>query len=302
MPLVEHFSLSSMRPSETGTKNMLHPRFLLKILSWLLSWPRRYASKQVVILMYHRVTGDTPLELDLPFPVFRAQMLVLAKMEQVVSLDEAVRRLESGEVFNHPIYVITFDDAFKDFYTHAFPLLRDLGLPVTLYVPTGFLDSPDTPPISRNVSAPEKLQPITWAMLSELVTNPLVTIASHTHSHFELPFLSDAEILDELDRCDSLLQERLGQPMRHFAYPRGVWNDRVELLVKDRYATIALADGGAIKLDSFFRYRIPRVPALRSDGMRWFNARISGRLIYEERFVKFVKRLKLKLMSRLHKW
>lgn len=266
-------------------------------MTWFSFAPR----SNLVILMYHRVVGDIPLELNLPFDVFRSQMLGLAKKGQVVSLDEAVRILENGIVLAHPIYVITFDDAFKDFYTHAFPLLRDLSLPVTLYVPTGFLESPDKPPISRKVSAPEKLQPITWAMLSELANSPLVTIASHTHSHFELPTLSDAAILDELDRCDSLLQEKLGQPMRHFAYPRGVWNDRVEQLVKDRYATVALAGGGAIKSDSFLRYRIPRVPVLRSDGMRWFNARITGRLIYEERFVKFVKRLKSKLMSRLRK-
>ena len=251
--------------------------------------------------MYHSVAGHVDLELDLPLPVFREQMKALCQRAQVVSLDDVVRRLVNSNPSGPPLYVITFDDAFMDFYTHAFPLLRELGLPVTLYVPTGFLDAPDKPPISRKVDDPEKLQPISWEMLTELATSSLVTIGSHTHSHFEMPSLSDEAILDELTRCDNLLEKKLGRRMVHFAYPRGVWDARVEQLVKGRYATVALAGGGAICADNFLHYRIPRVPVLRSDGMRWFNARITGRLIYEERFVKFAKKVKLQLMSKLHK-
>lgn len=276
-------------------------RTLLKATSWVITGFNHGEPPDVVVLMYHRVTGDVPLELDIPFPIFRAQMLELSKNGQVVSLDEAVRKLEGGEKFDRPLYVITFDDAFEDFYTLAFPLLRDLGLPVTLYVPTGFLESPENPPISRKVAEIEKLQPITWAMLEEMATFPILTIGSHTHSHAELPSLSYNAIINELNRCDWLLENRLGLTIRHFAYPRGIWDTRVEQLVKRRYATVALASGGAISTSSFLPYRIPRVPVLRSDGLRWFNARINGRLIHEARIVKFVKRLKLQLLSKWRK-
>ena len=273
-------------------------RTLLKAISWLATGFSRQSPPDVIVLMYHRVTGDVLLELDLPFPIFHTQMRKLAQSGQVVSMDEAVLRLESGERMKHPLYVITFDDAFKDFYTHVFPLLRDLQLPVTLYVPTGFLDSPHKPPISRQIVDAEKLTPITWAMLDELAACPLVTVAGHTHSHLELPSLPDEVVLAELARCDTLLEHRLGRPILHFAYPRGVWDERVEQLVKSRYATVAIASGGAITSIGFRPYRIPRVPVLRSDGMFWFSARITGRLIYEEQIVKFVKRLRLQLSAR----
>ena len=267
-------------------------RSLLKVASWFLTGFSRAstADTDVVVLMYHRVTGDVPIELDLPFAVFRAQMVRLAEAGQVVSLDEAVRRLERGEKSDRTLFVITFDDAFRDFYTHAFPLLQSLGYPVTLYVPTGFLDCPGTPPTSHKLANAEKLQPVTWAMLEEMAASPLLTIGSHTHSHADLPSLPDEAVLKELERCDTLLQDRLAKPVRHFAYPRGVWDERVERLIMGRYATAVLATWVGVSKNTFLPYRIPRIPVLRGDGLRWFEARINGRLIHEERVVRAVKR------------
>lgn len=267
---------------------------LLKFASWLLTAFTGSARPDVVILMYHRVTGDVPLELDLPFSVFREQMSRLANTGHVVSLDEAVLRLERGERFSQSLFVITFDDAYEDFYTFAFPFLKELGLPVTLYVPTGFIENAAKPPISRQLADTEKLKPMTWDMLQELALSPLLTIGSHTHSHRELPTLHDSEVLMELEQCDSLLNKKLGQAIRHFAYPRGVWDERVESLITNRYVTVTLAEGGAIRSADFEINRIPRVPVRRSDGLFWFNSRVTGRLVFEERFVAVAKKMILK--------
>lgn len=266
-------------------------RNLLKVASWSLTAFMGPARPDVVILMYHRVTGDVPLELDLPFGVFREQMIRLANMGQVVSLDEAVFRLQRGEKFDRSLFVITFDDAYEDFYTLAFPLLRELGLPVTLYVPTGFIEDVSRPPISRQLANDDKLKPVTWDMLKEIAASPLLTIGSHTHSHPELPTLQDSEVFAELEQCDSVLHKKLGKTIRHFAYPRGVWDERVESLISNRYVTVTLVGGGAIRAADFLSNRIPRVPVLRSDGLFWFNSRIWGRLVFEERLVAVAKKM-----------
>lgn len=39
--------------------------------------------------------------------------------------------------------LLTFDDAYRDFATHAWPILRRLGLPTVLFVPTAYPDSPN---------------------------------------------------------------------------------------------------------------------------------------------------------------
>lgn len=265
-------------------------RHLLKVASWLLTAFVRAPRPDVVMLMYHRVTGDVDLEIDLPFSIFCAQITQLARVGEVVSLDEAAEKLQQGGGFDRTLFVITFDDAYLDFYTYAFPMLQKLGLPVTLYVPSGFIDDGWPAPVSRQPVGASKLQPVTWQMLQEMSKSPLLTIGSHTHLHHELPSLRDDEIEAELVKCDSFLLDKVGQKMRHFAYPRGVWDRRVEKIVKARYATVSLARGGAIYSSEFLPYRIPRVPILKSDGLFWYHARITGRLIYEEIWIEAIKR------------
>ncbi len=267
-------------------------RIVLKCLSWLLSPLRPRAPEQVVLLMYHRVTGDVGLELDLPAADFEAQMRWLATTGRVIPLDEAMRRVAARDLGGRTWYVVTFDDAYEDFHSRVLPLVRELALPVTLYVPTGFIDEPGKPPISREVRDADQLRPVTWAQLLEIAASPLVTIGGHTHSHREMPSLSDAEVLEEVRRCDDALAARLGSPVRHFAYPRGVWDERVERLLAGRYDTIALVGGGALLPSAFDPQRLPRIPVQRSDGMRWFRARLDGRLGLEEQLIRWAKGLR----------
>lgn len=272
--------------------NMSRARVPLKCLSWLLSSLRGRAVEKVVILMYHRVTGDVDLELDLPASDFEAQMRWLAATGHVITLDEAMRRVTADDMSGRTWYVITFDDAYEDFYYRVLPLVQKLALPVTLYVPTGFIEEPANPPISRSLREADQLKPVTWAQLKEIAACPLVTIGGHTHSHREMPSLSDADVLAEVRRCDEALSGFLGEPVRHFAYPRGVWDERVERLLAGRYETVSLVGGGALLPPAFDSQRLPRVPVQRSDGMRWFNARLTGRLELEERLIRWAKRLR----------
>lgn len=267
-------------------------RNCLKLLSWLLTlvWWRK--SERVVLLMYHRVSGNVNLELDLVFSDFKKQIDLLAATHCVISLDEAIDRVTNKNLNGKTWYVITFDDAYDDFYSHVFPLICKHGIPVTLYVPTGFLDQPDSPPVSRITHNIKLLRPISWLQLKEIANSQLITIGGHTHSHQEMTSLSDSEALSEVERCDYALASHLGKPIRHFAYPRGVWNSRIERLLAGRYESIALVGGGSLMSASFNSQRLPRVPVLRSDGMRWFKARLAGRLIIEEQIIFFANRYK----------
>ena len=56
----------------------------------------------------------------------------------VVSLDEAVTRLKEGT--DRRFVSFTFDDGYRDNLQHAYPLFKQRGLPMTIYVPTEFPD------------------------------------------------------------------------------------------------------------------------------------------------------------------
>lgn len=273
-------------------------RDAIKYLSTLLT-ALRPGRPDLVILMYHRVTGDSGLELDVRYEDFCQQMRWLAANTEVISLDEAIEVSADREKWggaNEPrqSVVITFDDAFEDFYSMAWPVLRDLKLPATLYVPTGFIESPDSPPVSLDTPAVEGLRPVTWSMLRELSESSLVTLAAHSHAHNEYPLLGDAQMESDVEQSMKAFQNQLGIIPRHFAYPRGAWNLRCEDIVSLKYETVALVGGGGQQWGKLNRKRLRRIPVLLSDGQRWFERRVMGRLFYEEQLASLIRRLRQK--------
>lgn len=246
----------------------------------------------VSILMYHRVTGDVPLELDVEFSDFKRQITWLAETGSVVSYNHALESLFGRDEEIGLKYAVTFDDGYSDFVTHALPVLKAFSMPATVFVTTGFLDDPDMPPVSRELAETRRLRPMTWDDLRHLAKEPLITIGAHTHRHPDLTQIDSEEIAEEMRRAAERFEEELGFVPKHFAYPKGRWNKRVEDAVRP-YCDSAAIVGGRIAVNMKTpQYAIPRVPIRRSEGWYWFPDRANGRLEAEERVVQLVKKWK----------
>ncbi len=100
------------------------------------------------ILGYHRVCdlADDPLQGD-PNVIsatprgFADQMRLLARHYKPVGLSEVHASLEGGRPLPPRAVLVTFDDGYRDFLTHAWPILKSCEVPVVLFVPTAFPDS-----------------------------------------------------------------------------------------------------------------------------------------------------------------
>jgi peptidoglycan/xylan/chitin deacetylase (PgdA/CDA1 family) len=57
----------------------------------------------------------------------------------LVSLDEMHRRLSEGDFTRHFV-CLTFDDGYRDTLAHAYPVLKQAGVPFAIYVATSFPD------------------------------------------------------------------------------------------------------------------------------------------------------------------
>ena len=103
-------------------------------------------SHPVRILMYHAVI-QSPLRIPdwcfLDVSDFRTQMKYIKSNFEVIPLSEAVAKLEAKAV-RRPTAVITFDDGFQNNYDVAFPILREEGLPATIFLTTGLVGTNDT--------------------------------------------------------------------------------------------------------------------------------------------------------------
>jgi peptidoglycan/xylan/chitin deacetylase (PgdA/CDA1 family) len=93
------------------------------------------------ILTYHAVNDHG----DRYFPatrtsVFESHMRYVARYYTVVSLRELMARMEDPRRPDN-LVAITFDDGYQDNYLCALPILRRYGLPATIFVTTGPVDT-----------------------------------------------------------------------------------------------------------------------------------------------------------------
>lgn len=100
------------------------------------------------VLTYHRIAepGDTP-DLDPVLvsatpAVFRKQMLHVRDRYHPVTLAQVHEAFHLGRPLPPRSVHVTVDDAYRDFAEHAWPVLRELDIPVTVFVPTAYPSDP----------------------------------------------------------------------------------------------------------------------------------------------------------------
>jgi peptidoglycan/xylan/chitin deacetylase (PgdA/CDA1 family) len=141
---------------------------------------------------------------------------------------------------------LTFDDALTDGRTGLGPLLQELDVPATLFVPTALMGRPHPDARGRVMSADEvaDLDPAS------------VEVGSHSDSHRDLSALPFAEARDDLERSRRRLEDVVGRPVRVAAYPFGrATEDTVRACREAGFESACLISGEGSWRDPF---RIPR--------------------------------------------
>jgi peptidoglycan/xylan/chitin deacetylase (PgdA/CDA1 family) len=243
------------------------------------------AGAGVRILAYHLVGAGTQSPVDVPVDVFEAQLDSLDG--RVQSLDEALERLEDEDADGDAATVVlTFDDAYANFYEEVYPRLVQRQLPALLYVPTGFVDGQQPAPMR----GAEGLAACTWEQLGEMAASGLVTLGSHTVTHPSLTHIALEQAERELSVSRMRIEEMVEQSVPHFCYPRGLWSRRLEPLVAHEYATATMGGGGSITFP-YEPLRLQRTSIRREMGADLRP--IAGAQVWlEERLANIVRRIR----------
>jgi peptidoglycan/xylan/chitin deacetylase (PgdA/CDA1 family) len=95
---------------------------------------------KVIVLMYHRIANlkTDPWQLAVTAENFEQQLQVLKKHYHIVSCKELINNLKQGKIKQQSV-CITFDDAYKDNYLYAKPLLEKYELPAIFFVPSFYI-------------------------------------------------------------------------------------------------------------------------------------------------------------------
>jgi peptidoglycan/xylan/chitin deacetylase (PgdA/CDA1 family) len=109
---------------------------------------------------------------------------------------------------------LTFDDGYRDFLTHALPVLEANGCPSTVFVVSGLLGGTNGWDAGYLPSTPL----LTAAEVRELADRG-VDIGSHSSTHAHLTRLTKDELDLEIEGSRSHLEALIGRRVRWFAYP-----------------------------------------------------------------------------------
>jgi peptidoglycan/xylan/chitin deacetylase (PgdA/CDA1 family) len=106
----------------------------------------RTKGAQIHVLGYHRIVDaidrDAPLNASLCMTTaaFARQMQQLREHLEVLPLATAMQAVAGKVSLLRDAATVTFDDGYRDLYLRAAPILAELGIPATAFVPTGFAD------------------------------------------------------------------------------------------------------------------------------------------------------------------
>ncbi len=103
---------------------------------------RRIKQDQILIVMYHGIVDEAlpfPCWWQLPYEKFFWQIKYLNKNYALMPISEIYAKIARGERLPANTAAITFDDGFANNYTLAYPLLKAMNIPATIYIVTDLI-------------------------------------------------------------------------------------------------------------------------------------------------------------------
>ena len=225
---------------------------------------RPFKKQKTVILLYHKVQHE---DLHDAGKLFKDQMVFLKENYKIIPLDELVSCFKNGKIISEHYAAVTFDDGYRDNFDIAYPVLKCLNIPATIYLAPGYLDSSDT-------------KYLTWDMVNEMIQSGLVQVGNHTYSHLVLSAHSKDLQEKDIKKGRQMLEEMLDIEIISLAYPLGqrrhYTSDTLDILARDKYEFAVTAFTKNIEKPPTSIYEIPRVVMDGISSLEEFEIRLSG--------------------------
>jgi len=185
---------------------------------------------RVSILGYHDFSETLPeTEMRINTTKFRKQLEIIEQLGiTVISLQDFIA-WKSGDIsLPDKCVMLTFDDGWRSVYTDAYPILKELGHPFTLYLYKNYVDGGG--------------KALTTPMIKEMLANG-ATLGSHSVSHplpsmvrrkrDEGPEAFDAYLRVELGESKDFLESKFNVPVTTYAYPGGFFTEEMLMLAPE---------------------------------------------------------------------
>jgi len=199
----------------------------------------------VVVLFYHRIADDRANAWTTSNRSFARQVAWLARHFDLVSLEEAQRRIRNGDN-TRPCASITFDDGYAENCQHAIPLLIKEGVPCTYFVTLTNVRQGE--PFPHDLAQGNRFPPNNLQQLRAMAAAG-IEIGAHGYTHADLGAVTDRqELRRQVVTAGEQLQRLLERPVRYFAFPVGQYDnltsEAFQLAYEAGYEAVCSAYGG----------------------------------------------------------
>jgi peptidoglycan/xylan/chitin deacetylase (PgdA/CDA1 family) len=220
----------------------------------------------IPVLLYHKIDKPAPDARVrggyMPLGRFEKQMVYLKRQGFVFyTASKLVEHYREHGSFPPNALALTFDDGWKDNYTNAFPVLRRLQIPATIFI---------IPSCTGMVSA--KAQAEGESGRAHLSREEILEMAdqgiefgSHSMNHRLLHEISPAEVRFEIEESKRQIEGMLQRPCQVFAYPAGFFTDEARRIVEETGHIAAFSTVYGPAEDHPDLYALNRIEILRRD-------------------------------------
>lgn len=221
----------------------------------------------VPILMYHsvRLAASPKDRLSVSSRAFERQMRFLKEHRYNVVPLESLITLAKNKGIPPRTVCITFDDGYKNNYTHAFPILKKYNLPATMFIITGEIGRPRGDRLS-------------WDKIKVMQDSGIIIFGSHGLGPEPLINIkSKDDLKKEIFDSKKILEKRLGREVILFSYPEGRFNAEIRQLVIDAgyQAAVTTSPGKEFSNNDIFALKRLRISST-SDNLFVFWIEASG--------------------------
>jgi len=235
--------------------------------------------KTLSILMYHKVNDLPDNPTTVPVGIFDDQLGRIGELGyNVVGLDAVLDHYALGAPLPEKAVLITFDDGYRDTLENALPVLQKHGHPAVAFIPVAYMeDETPLPHEARLVERGVRNRTLDWGLMRELDANG-VRVESHGIAHRPLAEVTLDEAVREIAVSKLKLEEKLGRPVRAYAYVKGSeahFHPVHESILKQAgyeiaFTTISRANGSNTNPFRLGRYNVEPYPT------RTFELVLSG--------------------------
>jgi peptidoglycan/xylan/chitin deacetylase (PgdA/CDA1 family) len=223
---------------------------------------RESALSDTLVLCYHGVSEGWPADFSIsPGRLADQVRWFVGRGFRPATFTDAITGRAEGDTL-----VVTFDDAYRSVGRLARPLLDELGVPATVFVPTAFAGAVAPRPwegvdVWIDTEWGGEVAVMDWPELRELAEAGW-EVGSHTRTHPRLPELGDAELAREIADSREETARGMDRPCRSLAYPYGAFDGRVAGATRAAgyEAACGLLPGPVSARDPL---RVPRISVVR---------------------------------------